>query len=68
MLLLLLFAVVHHLLDRVSSGSGSGGIGGRWEKSGWCWRKLATSRGESQRLTGERVVGWVGQLKRWMVV
>ena len=42
--------------------------GGRWTKSGWDCRKVEMDIGDFQRSAGDRSVGKVLQLKRWVVV
>ena len=44
------------------------GEGGRWTKSGWDCRKVETDSEDFQRSVGDRSVGKVWQLKRWMVL
>ena len=44
------------------------GEGGRWVKSGWDCRKVEADSGDFQRSVGDRSVGKVRQLKRWVVV
>ena len=42
--------------------------GGRWAKSGWDCRKVEVDCGDFQRSVGDRSVGKVWQLIRWVIV
>ena len=44
------------------------GEGGWWAKSGWDCRKVEADSGDFHRSVGDRSVGKVLQLKRWVVV
>ena len=44
------------------------GEGWRWTKSGWDCRKVEADSGDFQRSVGDRSVGKVWQLKKWVVV
>ena len=44
------------------------GEGRRWVKSGWKCQKVEADSGDFQRFVGDRSVGKVQKLKRWVVV
>ena len=44
------------------------GEGGKWTMLGWDFRKVEADNGDFQRSVGDRSVGKVLQLKRWVVV
>ena len=44
------------------------GDGIMWMMSGWDCRKVEVDSGDFQRSVGDRCVGKVQQLKRWVVV
>jgi hypothetical protein len=59
---------VGQLTGHLGGGSGGGrGSGGRSGNCGWEERKEATAVGLDHRSGGARLVGWAGQLKRWVV-
>ena len=76
MLLLFSASEVHHFSGVAGSWAGGcgGGCGGGGEgeeggwKSGWDCRKVESDSGDFPRSIGDRSVGKVLQLKRWVVV
>ena len=68
--MLFLASVVHHSSGVAGSWAGGcgGDSGGRWAKSGWDYRKIEAESRDFQRSVGDRCVGKVQQLKRWVVV